>query len=136
MTTPAVRLTQLEAAVDRLVASRGPRVSDLLKQGRVRLQQGEVAPALYDIAVLEQDAKLPGLRGAMARARLRMLRGFDREALQTGTVERKDVDLGGVGCSSAPDEPRRSTAPIPPATATSETVRRIDQLLAAASARA
>ncbi len=68
MTSTTARLTALEGVVARLVVRKGASVSDMLKQARVRSQQGEVAPALYDVAELERDAAGPGLRGAMARS--------------------------------------------------------------------
>ena len=131
MTTTAVRLAALEQTVSRLIDRRGVKVSDILKAARQRSQAGEVAPILADVGELEAEARLPGLRGAMAKARMRMVRGFDREALSAAMVAGKEAPALGAGCSSAPDEPGRSTGAVPHTVAgPSETVRRIDQLLA------
>ena len=138
MTTTTVRLTLIEHAVAKLVASRGVRVSALLRQARARVQAGEtVPPVLHDIAALERQAAQGGLFGAMARSRLRLLEGPVPDALHTPGAVTKDAAVeGGVGnLPSSVSE--RSTAPIPAAaggsvSATKATlVTRIDALLAA-----
>jgi hypothetical protein len=63
---------------------RGPLPSDLMRQARARSQAGEATPpAFHDVAELEHAARLPGLRGELAKARLRLARGPALEGLQT-----------------------------------------------------
>jgi hypothetical protein len=127
--TTAVRLSVLEQTVTRLADRRGGKVSDLLKLARQRSMAGEqVPPVLRDLGELERQAQGTGVSAAMAKAQLRMIRGLVPPSV--GQDERGAGE--GLGVSSSP---ARSTG-APGALAGQSVVDRIDQLLAAASARA
>jgi hypothetical protein len=117
--TVATRLTLVEAAIAKLSAARGPKVSDILREARAKAIAGEVTPVLYDIAALEAEAKLPGLRGEMARAAIRVARGIASDGLLPVRALRQDASRTVGRENPAPDEPRRSTSHTVPATAVS-----------------
>ena len=97
--TVAARLTLVEAAVARLVSSRGPKVSDLMRQARARTMAGAPPPVqVYDAAELEAEARLPELRGEMARSSLRMLRGPVAEGPPAAMAEPQDAESKRGGC--------------------------------------
>jgi hypothetical protein len=130
MTSLAAKVTTLEAVVARLVASRGPKVSDGLKRARARSMAGEVAPVLHDVAELERQATLQGVVGRLARARLRLL--AQRDPALEGLLPAKDA-CGEVGSTGTPASvATRSTGPQAAATAASVSdalVTKIDALV-------
>ena len=136
MSTAAARVAACEAAITRLTESRGPRVSTLLREARARATAGVAMPIFHDVATVAAEARLPGLRGQMARARLRVLEGVPQEAPLPVRVEPQDGhgEVGGKGETPASIATRSAGFPGTLA-GTSEVVRRIDQLLAQAGAR-
>ena len=108
MNTTAARLTMIEAALAKLTASRGPRISELLRQARRRVLDGAAPePILYDVAELEGAARGRGVAAELARARLRLLRDPAQEGLQTAKDERGGVE----GTRTAGDSPDRVYGP-------------------------
>jgi len=129
----AARVTVIEQVVTRLVASRGERVSTALKLARQRSQQGEVAPTLHDVDALERQARGTGVTAAMAKANLRMIRGFPSGALHTATVATKDAlgyEEGGNPAVPVVTAPTGSTVPSTATSVSGALVDHIDQLLA------
>lgn len=135
MTSLAARVTMIEAVVSRIAIARGPKVSAMLREARVRVQAGEApTPILRDITTLEAAARGTGVIAAMAKAQLRMIRGIAPEPPQTVPAWRQDGRDGVGRHDEASGLPTRSTGPIPTLAGPSVSgalVDRIDQLLAA-----
>src|SRR5262245_28434186 len=132
MTTMAVRISACEAAVAKLASARQPKVSTFLRQARARVQAGEhPTPPLLNVAELEALARRPGVAGAMAKARLRVLRWPQGAPLPPYLRQDANRSIGPGGDPASADDSRSAgtggaLASISPEAARAALVQRID----------